>query len=246
MKLDKRQKIVKEIGIVVPVLFMVYLLLVPVNPVLLDTLMILYIVVIPLLLFCRFQKAGNYQKHPIFLLVWVLLNLAFNVAVFRAILTQGDGLNGILGNLMYQFIFNGPDTVKIYVGFGILMAIALCQLHLTMNITKSLSNATGDPESSKNSIASGYKEKLSKSMSFISGNSKFSLLLILIGTAGSFFIGIKIKRGTYQAVVQDYVSYIVGFCFFFQIHHLLMLVFLRSLTRNLGTACRDTPDVSNQ
>jgi flagellar biosynthesis component FlhA len=234
MKSDKLQEIVKEIGIVVSVIFMVYLLLVPVNSALLDTLMILYIVVIPLLLFCRFQKAGNYQKHPIFLLVWVLLNLAFNVAVFRAIRTQGNGLNGIFGNLMHRFIFNGSDTVKIYVGFGILIIIALCQLRLTMNITKSLSNVTGDPESSKNSIATGYKEKLSKSMSFISGNSKFSLLLILIGTAGSFFIGINIKGGTYQTVVQDYVSYIVGFSFFFQIHHLLMLVFLRSVARNLG------------
>jgi hypothetical protein len=87
MKLDKLKKIVKEIGIIAPVIFTGYLLLIPVNPVLLDTLMILYIVVIPLLLFCF----HIYSDPIIFLNTWrnffsaKSTNNSFFLYCFRAI-----------------------------------------------------------------------------------------------------------------------------------------------------------------
>lgn len=234
--LKQRSDVLVAIGVVVVIMMMI----IPLPPFLLDTLMaanlVLSLLIILITLYT--QRALEFSAFPSILLVTTVFGLALNVSSTRLILAQGENFDGRIVRAFSQFVVGAGGTEGLVIGVIIFIIIIAVQfLVITKGATRvaevaarftldALPGKQMSIEAEYNSGLLGEEEAQTKknelqkeadfygamdgASKFVQGNVKVGILITLVNIIGGIVVGISIRAESFDLALSNYVSLAIG------------------------------------
>ena len=216
------------------VVVMVMFLFIPLNPAILDILLVINIglSIMILMITMNISEALDFSIFPSLLLITTLFRLGMNVSSTRMILTTGDP--GVVIRNFGQLITQGD----IVVGFVIFFIIVLVQLIVITKGAERVSEVAarftldampGKQMAIDADLSSGLideqqarirREKIQKEADFygamdgatkiVKGDSTMSIIITIINLVGGIIIGVVVNGGDIGDVMQQYCILTIG------------------------------------
>lgn len=229
-----------DVFVAIGVIAVVMMLIIPMPPVLLDTLMSLNLVIslLTILIVLSIRRALEFSVFPTLLLVLTVFGLALNVSSTRLILNQGSKFQGRLVKAFSTFVVGNGGQEGLVVGFIIfIILIAVQFIVITKGATRvaevaarfTLDALPGKQmaiEAEYNSGAISEEEAARKkaelqreadfygamdgASKFVSGNVKVGLLITVINVIGGIIVGMAIHGESLSVALTTYISLTIG------------------------------------
>ncbi|MEM5948645.1 flagellar biosynthesis protein FlhA [Spirochaetia bacterium 38H-sp] len=234
--LNQRSDVFVAIGVIAVVM----MLIIPMPPVLLDTLMSLNLVIslLTILIVLSIKRALEFSVFPTLLLVLTVFGLSLNVSSTRLILNQGSKFQGKLVKAFSTFVVGSGGQEGLVVGFIIfIILIAVQFIVITKGATRvaevaarfTLDALPGKQmaiEAEYNSGAISEEEAARKkaelqreadfygamdgASKFVSGNVKVGLLITVVNILGGIIVGMAIHGEPFSVALTTYISLTIG------------------------------------
>lgn len=231
---------ISDIFIAIGVIAVVVMMIIPLHPRVLDTLMALNLVfsLLVLLLVLYSQKPTEFSLFPTVLLVATVFGLALNVSSTRLILAYGEDFDGRMIRAFSTFVVGSEGTEGLVIGFIIFIIIIAVQAVVItkgatrisevaarftldgmpvkmMAIDTELSSGAISEEEAQKRKAQVQKEAdfygaMDGAGKFISGNVKVGILITVVNVIGGIIVGSVIHGMTIGESASHYISLSIG------------------------------------
>lgn len=230
------------------VIFILFLLIIPLTDFALDFLISASIVisVLTLLITLYTEETLSFNSFPSFLLFLTLFRLGLNIASTRMILTEGHagyiiktfgevvtGGNPFVGFVIF-LLLTGINFVVITKGSGRVAEVAARftldslpgkQLAIDADVTAGLiDEKTAKERRDKIMVEADFYGAMDGASKFVRGDAIAGMVIILVNIIGGFIVGMVIKGMNWEQVVKIYITLTVGDGLVTQIPALLVSV----------------------
>ncbi|WP_428768324.1 flagellar biosynthesis protein FlhA [Treponema sp. HNW] len=229
-----------DIALAVAVIAVVFMLIIPLPTVLLDTLMAvnLLLALLILLIVMYTPRAIDFSFFPTMLLISTVYSLALNVSSTRLILTQGAKFKGQLITAFGSFVVGSSGTEGLVIGLVIfIVLIAVQAFVITKGATRiaevaarftldamPMKQAAVESEYNQGAITeeearfkkleiqreAGFYGSMDGATKFVSGNVKVGIFITAINLIVGIIFGMSLHKEPFSLAIQTYAKFTIG------------------------------------